>query len=147
MKKSVLIIGFGVVVGYVLGAHAGRDRYDAIVARADRLWRNPRVARARREAADYAREQAPVIRARAEAVAKAAPGAIADRAKATATAARDVADRTATLAKDVTDRTVSAARDAADKTVGAATDAASRVGEARDSALAHLDDDENDDDR
>jgi hypothetical protein len=82
------------------------------------------VQKARREVSDYAREQAPVIRARAEAVTK------------------DVADRTVTVAKDVADRTVTAVKEVADKTVTAAKGTASRVGEARDRALAELDDDE-----
>jgi hypothetical protein len=162
--KSKLLLVVGVAVGYILGARAGRDRYEALVARADGLWRDPRVARARREAARYTRAQAPVIRARAETVAKAVPGVISDGARATATAAKEVADRTTKLARDVTDKTVTATRDltdktvtatrdltdktvtaakgAADKTVTAAADAATRVGEARDTALADLDDED-----
>jgi hypothetical protein len=90
--KAKLLLVFGLVVGYVLGARAGRERYDALATRARGAWRNPRVVRARTDAARYAKQQAPVIRARAEAVAKAAPGAIAEGAKVTATAARDVGD-------------------------------------------------------
>jgi hypothetical protein len=136
MKKSLLVIAFGLAVGYVLGARAGRGQYDALVDRVNGIWQDPRVANARREAARYAREQAPVIRGRAETIAKAAPAVIADGAKATATAARGAA-------KDVADRTVTAAKDARDRTVSAAADVAGRVGEARDNALEDaVDDDE-----
>jgi hypothetical protein len=141
MKKSLLVIGFGVAVGYVLGARAGRERYEEIVERVNGVWRDPRVTRARREAAQYAREQAPVIAERAQAVAKATPGAIADAGKATAAAAKDVADRATTLAKDTADRATTVAKDARERTVSAATLAATRVGEARDDALEDFDDD------
>jgi hypothetical protein len=99
------------------------------------------VTRARREAAQYAREQAPVIAERAQAVAKATPGAIADASKATAAAAKDVADRATALAKDTADRATTVAKDARERTVSAATLAATRVGEARDDALEDFDDD------
>jgi hypothetical protein len=128
MKKSLLIIAVGLGVGYILGARAGRERYDLIVAKATGVWEDPRVARARREAARYAREQGPVILDKAQTVAKAAPGVVADRAKATAAAAKDVADRTVATAKSVADRTTTAA-------TSAAASAASRVGEARDAVL------------
>jgi hypothetical protein len=148
MKKSLLVIAFGVAVGYVLGARAGRERYEEIVERVNGVWRDPRVTRARREAAQYAREQAPVIAERAQAVARATPGAIADASKATAAAAaaakdvaKDVADRATTLAKDTADRATTVAKDARKRTVSAATLAATRVGEARDDALEDFDDD------
>jgi hypothetical protein len=128
MKKSLLIIAVGLGVGYILGARAGRERYDLIVEKATGVWEDPRVARARREAARYAREQGPVILDKAQTVAKAAPGVVADRARATAAAAKDVADRTVATARGVTDRTTAAATSVAAST-------ASRVGEARDAIL------------
>jgi hypothetical protein len=99
MKKSLVVIVFGLAVGYVLGARAGRERYDEIVERANGIWQDPRVSKARRDAAQYAKEQAPVIAERAQAVAKAAPGAIADASKATAAAAKGATDRAVTTAK------------------------------------------------
>jgi hypothetical protein len=128
MKKSLLIIAVGLGVGYILGARAGRERYDLIVEKATGVWEDPRVARARREAARYAREQGPVILDKAQTVAKAAPGVVADRARATAAAAKDVADRTVATARGVADRTTAAATSVAAST-------ASRVGEARDAIL------------
>ena len=96
-SKLLLIIGLG--AGYVLGARAGREKYDAMKAQVDKVWENPRVARARRDVEAYTRQQAPIIKARAEAAAKAAPGAIAD-------AAKDVANRTSDVAKRSEERRV-----------------------------------------
>lgn len=39
-KKSLLI---GAAIGYVLGARAGRQRYDQIVSSVSRLWNDPQV--------------------------------------------------------------------------------------------------------
>jgi hypothetical protein len=140
MKKSLLIIAVGLGIGYVLGARAGRERYDLIVERVSGVWEDPRVARARREAARYAREQAPVLRDRAQAVAKAAPGVVADRARATAAAARTrvvapASERIVSTARDVAGRTSAAAKTAANTAADKATDVAARAGEARDSLL------------
>jgi hypothetical protein len=133
MKKSLFIVLVGLGVGYVLGARAGRERYDLIVEKVNGVWEDPRVAKARREAARYAREQGPVLRDKAQAVAKAAPGYVADRAKATTAAAKDVADRTVATTRRVADRATNAATDAA-------STAANRAGELRDNFLE--DDDE-----
>ncbi len=117
MKKTLLIVAVGLGIGYLFGARAGRERYDQIVDAANGFWEDPRVVKARRDAANYARENAPVVRDKAQAVAK------------------DVASRTATTARAAADRTVTAAKSAADKATVAATKAATRVGEARDAAL------------
>jgi len=135
MKKSLLIIAFGIGVGYVFGTRAGRERYDQIVEAANGVWEDPRVAKARREAARYARQQAPVVRDKAQAVAKATPGAVAEGAKATAAAARNVAGRTASTARGVADRATGVASAAVDKAADTAADVATKAGEVRDSAL------------
>ena len=57
-KFSMLVAG---TAGYVLGARAGRQRYDQIVDQAQRLWSNPKVQQASRSAQDLAREKAPVV--------------------------------------------------------------------------------------
>lgn len=41
MNKLVLLVG--AAAGYVLGARAGRERYDQIADRANQLWNDPRV--------------------------------------------------------------------------------------------------------
>ena len=49
-------------VGYVLGARAGRDRYDQISEKAHGFWENPKVRQAAADAKDVAAEQAPVVK-------------------------------------------------------------------------------------
>jgi hypothetical protein len=39
--KLKWLVGFG--AGYVLGARAGRERYDQIAGKAQEMWRDPRV--------------------------------------------------------------------------------------------------------
>ena len=55
-RKFGLLIGFG--AGYVLGARAGRQRYDQIVAKAQKVWHDPRVQEKAGRAADVAKERA-----------------------------------------------------------------------------------------
>jgi SLT domain-containing protein len=57
-KTSMLFAG---AVGYVLGARAGRQRYDQIMDQAQRIWTNPNVQKASRNAQDLAREKAPIV--------------------------------------------------------------------------------------
>lgn len=49
-------------VGYVLGARAGRGRYDQISEKAHDFWENPKVRQAAADAKDVAAEQAPVVK-------------------------------------------------------------------------------------
>jgi hypothetical protein len=69
-KLSILVAG---AAGYVLGARAGRERYDQIVALTQRVWSDPRVQRQTSAAADAVKEKAPDVGA-----------AIADAARTTA---------------------------------------------------------------
>ncbi|WP_177191477.1 YtxH domain-containing protein [Nocardioides luteus] len=59
-KKPALMTAFG--IGYVLGARAGRERYDAIAAKAQKLWRDPRVQEKAHRAGDMAKETAETAR-------------------------------------------------------------------------------------
>ena len=124
MKRKLLFL-VGLAIGYVIGARAGREKYDKIKAAAEQYWRDPRVTKVRSDVESYARTQAPIIRDRAEAAAKAAPGAIAG-------AAKDVAGKTSTIAKDVADKTTATAKDVADKTTATAKSVAGRVTDAAD---------------
>ena len=124
MKRKLLFLT-GLAIGYVVGARAGREKYDKLRAATERYWRDPRVTKVRSDVESYARTQAPIIRDRAGAAAKAAPGAIAG-------AAKDVADKTSTLAKDVADKTSTTAKDVADKTTATAKSVAGRVTDAAD---------------
>jgi hypothetical protein len=68
-KLGMLAAG---AAGYVLGARAGRERYDQIVAVATRFWSSPQVQHAQLQAQDYAREKAPEVGEKIGEVAKAA---------------------------------------------------------------------------
>lgn len=124
------MLGIGIAVGYVVGARAGRKQYDAMKATAARFWENPRVTKARREVVDYAKEQAPVIRERAEHLAKAAPGVVADTA-------RNVADTVGATAKNVADAVGSTAKNVAERVGDVATDVRERVGETASGVREH----------
>ena len=57
MSKMSLLIGLG--IGYVLGAKAGRKRYDQIKSGADKVWSNPRVQSTVADVGGRVREKAP----------------------------------------------------------------------------------------
>jgi hypothetical protein len=56
--SRLLVVAVG-AAAYVLGARAGRERYDQISALAGNLWRDPRVQKKASQAADVVRDQAP----------------------------------------------------------------------------------------
>jgi len=56
MRGKLLFITGG-LVGYVLGARAGRKRYDQIAAAASDLWNRPPVQRRVNEVKDFALER------------------------------------------------------------------------------------------
>ena len=60
MSKLVLI-GVG-AAAYVLGARAGRERYEQIAQTARRIRSNPRVQESASKAADYAKQKAPEVK-------------------------------------------------------------------------------------
>ena len=57
--KVVLLVG--IAIGYVLGARAGRGRYEQIKAQAEKLWHDPRVQKQVHQAEDFAKEKAPEV--------------------------------------------------------------------------------------
>lgn len=60
MKKlSLLAAG---LIGYVLGSRAGRERYEQIKKAATRVKNDPRVQEKATQAADLAKEKAPVVK-------------------------------------------------------------------------------------
>lgn len=60
MGKLTMLAGFG--AGYVLGARAGRQRYEQIRSSAQRLWQDPRVQQKTQQAAHLAKEQGMVAK-------------------------------------------------------------------------------------
>ncbi|HWR86141.1 MAG TPA: protoporphyrinogen oxidase [Rhodoglobus sp.] len=123
----LLPLGIGLAVGYVLGTREGRERYDQLKAQAQRVWTDPRVSRTRRDVEAYARQQAPIIRERAEAAVKAAPGAARDAAGKVADTAKDAAGKVASTAKDVAGSAAQTAKDAAGKVADTAKDVAAKA--------------------
>jgi len=57
--RILLVIGFG--VGYVLGAKAGRQRYEQIAGAADKVWNSPTVKKQRHEVQHFVETQAPKL--------------------------------------------------------------------------------------
>lgn len=63
MRKLPLLFAAG--VGYVLGAKAGRERYEQIRSQAQRFAKDPRVQRTAHQAADTVKEKAPIVKDKA----------------------------------------------------------------------------------
>jgi hypothetical protein len=59
MRKLLLLAG--VAIGYVLGARAGRERYEQIVRLVTKVKNDPRVQQKAHQAVDVAKEQGPVM--------------------------------------------------------------------------------------
>ena len=166
MNARLFMLGIGIAVGYVVGARDGRERYNQMKGKVTELWESPRVTTARTSVEDYVRAQGPIVRERAEAVAKATPGFVAHTAKDVAESARTVAesakesaqelaDRASTSAREVVGRVTHTATDVRDNATKTATELRARgesvidraftsAGKARDEALAPLDDADDD---
>jgi hypothetical protein len=70
VKKLLLLVAAG--VGYVLGARAGRERYDQIAGTVNKVKNDPRVQEKTQQAVDAAKQQAPVVADKVTSVAGAA---------------------------------------------------------------------------
>jgi hypothetical protein len=57
--KILLVVGLG--VGYVLGARAGRERYDEIKRTAQKFWNDPRVQKQVNQAEGFVKDKAPDV--------------------------------------------------------------------------------------
>src|ERR1700712_2224851 len=57
--KILLVVGLG--VGYVLGARAGRERYEEIKDAAGKFWNDPRVQKQRTSAEGFVKDKAPDV--------------------------------------------------------------------------------------
>lgn len=57
--KILLVVGLG--IGYVLGARAGREKYEKIKATAGKLWNDPRITQQRHNAEDFVKDKAPDV--------------------------------------------------------------------------------------
>lgn len=75
MKKLIILVAGG--IGYVLGARAGRERYDQIRSMTMKVKSNPTVQSAARQATGAAAAAAPVVKDKVVETA----GAAADKVK------------------------------------------------------------------
>jgi len=82
MRGKLLFITGG-LVGYVLGARAGRKRYDQIASAASDLWNRPPVQRRVNEVKDFALERVGDV-----------PGALYEAGKKVASAVANKTDKT-----------------------------------------------------
>ena len=56
-----IVVAAAGAVGYVLGARAGRERYEQIKSQVSRMWQNPKVQQTAARAEGLARDAAPRI--------------------------------------------------------------------------------------
>lgn len=59
--RGKIILVTGLTVGYVLGARAGRERYNQIKRAADNFWSSPRVKEQVDKVEDFAKDKAPEV--------------------------------------------------------------------------------------
>lgn len=59
--RGKLVLLTGVAIGYVLGARAGRERYEEIKRAAGRIWNDPRVKHQVQNVEDFAKDKAPDV--------------------------------------------------------------------------------------
>jgi hypothetical protein len=71
-------VGFlaGVGLGYVLGAKAGRRRYEQIKARADKVWQSPTVQHKVSDATQVVKDKAPELQHKVTEAARDASSAV-----------------------------------------------------------------------
>ena len=60
MKKLLVLVAGG--IGYVLGTKAGRQRYEQLRGTFNKVKEDPRVQEKAHQAADLAKEKAPVVK-------------------------------------------------------------------------------------
>ena len=66
----------GMAAGYVLGARAGKERYEQIKGQASQLWSSPKTQKAVGQAKDTVQTQAPVVADKVTGAAKDAAGTV-----------------------------------------------------------------------
>ncbi|MHB1171597.1 MAG: hypothetical protein ACYCZY_03705 [Lacisediminihabitans sp.] len=118
--KILFLVGLG--VGYVLGARAGRARYEQLKAKATEAWEDPRARKVVAETQEFVKENAPIVQARVAAAASTA-------ASATVSGARIAAEKTAETAREFSGRVATTAKGASAKVAETAKGASGRAAE------------------
>lgn len=57
--RILLVVGLG--IGYVLGARAGRQRYEQLKSAVQKFWNDPRVQQRVDDAEDFVKDKAPEV--------------------------------------------------------------------------------------
>ncbi|SDR81707.1 hypothetical protein SAMN04488570_0466 [Nocardioides scoriae] len=87
INKLALLAAGG--VGYVLGAKAGRERYEQLRESYEKVKNDPRVQEKAQQAVDIAREKAPVVKEKVAETAGAAKDAAQDKVAAARSTSSD----------------------------------------------------------
>lgn len=69
----------GMAAGYVLGARAGKERYEQIKTQANQLWSSPKTQKAVGQAKHTAQTQGPVVADKVGGAAKGAAGSVKEK--------------------------------------------------------------------
>ncbi|MEO6941793.1 MAG: hypothetical protein ABI238_08220 [Terrimesophilobacter sp.] len=123
--KLLFIVGLG--VGYVLGARAGRARYEQIKARATEVWENPRVQKVVTETQEFVKENAPIVQEKVVAGTRAAAAGAQDVAVRASEIAKDVTSKVADTTKDVTSKAADTTKEMSDRVVQSSREASRRA--------------------
>jgi cell division septum initiation protein DivIVA len=123
--RILFLVGLG--IGYVLGARAGRGRYERIKTTATQAWEDPRVQKVVSDAQEFVKENAPIVQEKVVAGTKAAVAGAQDAAARTAESVKDVSAKVAESAKDVSSKVAKAAKDASDNVAKTAKDVRDRI--------------------
>jgi hypothetical protein len=75
MRGKILFV-FGLVLGYVLGTRAGRERYEQIKAGAQKVWLDPRVQEQVQTVEEFVKDKAPDLADKATTVVKKVAGTL-----------------------------------------------------------------------
>lgn len=111
--KLLFIVGLG--VGYVLGARAGRPRFEQIKARATEAWEDRRVQKVVSETQSFVKENAPIAQEKVVAGSKAAFAGAQQSALRASEIAKDVSGKVAETTHVVSDRVAQSSKNATKK--------------------------------
>jgi len=132
--KILFIVGLG--VGYLLGARAGRPRYEQMKAKATDVWEDPRVQKAVSETQDFVKENAPLVQEKVVSGTKAAVAGAQDAAVHATEFAKDLSGKVAETSKDISDRVAEAAKDVSGRVSETSKDISGKVAKSTKDASA-----------
>ena len=123
--RILFIVGLG--VGYILGARAGRPRYDKLKAKATEAWEDPRVQKVVSETQEFVKENAPIVQDKVVKGTKAAVAGAQETYVKAAETAKDVSAKVAETAKDVSGKVARTAKDVSAKVAKTAKDVSQHI--------------------